>query len=270
MLHDFIKIYIKNLKSSGKSPKTISTYSYALQKYNKWRIENTLLIKEVGRDSILRFRNTLLNEGLKPATVNLCLNVLYSFYDFLSNEGYLKGNPVNIKKNRLFFEYNQVKPFTAPEIIQIEAFLTNNSPELRIPILLLLSSGLSVKELTKLTPADIVLIKRHIFLKVRTSSKATRLVPLKNDETARELLILIINNYKEFRVFPVSEKSIKRYLNFISEQVGIIISFKKIRKNYTEHLINTGCPRGLVRWIIGYRSALKVSPEDLFPYTVKV
>ena len=270
MIHDFIKIYKKNLKSSGKSPKTISTYSYALQKYNKWRIENTLLIKEVGRDSIMSFRNTLINEGLKPATINLCLNVLYSFYDYLSNEGYLKGNPVNIKKNRVFNEHNQVKPFTTVEIVQIEAFLTNNSPELRVPILLLLNSGISVKELVKLTPADIVLIKRHIFLKVRTSSKATRLVPIINDETARELLILTINIFKEFRVFPVSEKSIIRYINFINEQTGINFSYKKIRKNYSEYLINSGCPRELVRWILGYRSSLKVSPEDLFPFTVKV
>lgn len=270
MLHDFIKIYLKNLKSSGKSPKTISTYSFALQKYNKWRIENTLLIKEVGRNSIMHFRESLMNEGLKPATINLCLNVLYSFYDFLTHENYVKGNPVNIKKNKVFIEHNQVKPFTTVEIVQIEAYLNNNLTELRIPILLLINSGISIKELLKLTPADIVLIKRHIFLKIKISTKSTRLIPITDDVTAQELLILTINIFKEFRIFPITEKSIIRYINFIKEQTGINFSYKRIRKNYSEYLINSGCPRELVRWILGYRSTIKASPEDLFPFTVKV
>lgn len=270
MLYDFTKIYLKILKSSGKSPKTISTYSFALKKYNKWRIKNYLLIKEVGRDSIINFRESLINEGLKPATINLCLNVLYSFYDFLTHEGYIKGNPVNIKKNKVINEHIQVKPFAAVEIAQIEAFLANNLSELRMPILLLLNSGISIKELVKLTPSDVVLIKRHIFLKVKTSTKATRLVPIINDETARELLILTINIFKEFRIFHITEKSFIRYINFVKEQTGTDFSYKRIRKNYSENLINSGCPRELVRWILGYRSSLIVSPEDLFPFTVKV
>ncbi|GFP27649.1 MAG: Tyrosine recombinase XerC [candidate division WS2 bacterium] len=270
MLHDFTKIYLRYLESSGKSPKTLSTYSFALNKYNKWRIKNYLLIKEVGRDSIINFRDSLINEGLKPASINLCLNVIYSFYDFLTHEGYIKGNPVNIKKNKVYNEHNQVKPFTAVEIAQIEAFLTNNLTELRIPILLLLNSGILIKELVKLTPSDVVLIKRHIFLKITTSTKATRLVPLTDDVTAHELLILTINIFKEFRIFPITEKSIIRCISFVKEQTGINFSYKRIRKNYSEYLINSGCPRELVRWILGYRSSLKVSPEDLFPFTVKV
>lgn len=270
MIYDFIKLYLKYLKSSGKSPKTISTYSFALQKFNNWRIDNSLLIKEVGRDSILSFRNTLVDEGLKPATVNLILNVLYSFYDFLSTEGYIKGNPVNIKKNKVLNELNQVKPFTPEEIDQIESILNNYLVELKLPVLLLLHSGLSIKEIANLTPSDIILIQRHVFLRTKSFYNTHRHVPIINQETARELLLLTLKMFKEYRIFNISEKSIKNYLNFIAESLNMQFTYKRIKKTYSQYLLNSGCPNKVVRWILGYKSSQKVSPEDLFPFTVKI
>jgi|GEM_PF-4847911 len=76
-----VKTYLTELKMIGSSVHTLQNYGYHLDKFIAYTEENNLDYTELTPKQVKNFRNHLVEQGLKPRTINAILAELKSFYD---------------------------------------------------------------------------------------------------------------------------------------------------------------------------------------------
>lgn len=81
--------YMQYLKNTGRSVNTQRTYIRQLLKWYRWCEEKNVEPLEAFASSkqamnvLERFMSNLVSSGLKKSTINICLTVIYNYYDFL-------------------------------------------------------------------------------------------------------------------------------------------------------------------------------------------
>jgi len=81
VLRKQVKNYLIELKMIGSSVHTLQNYGYHLDKFIAYIEENNLAYTELTPKQVKNFRNHLVEQGLKPRTINAILAALKSFYD---------------------------------------------------------------------------------------------------------------------------------------------------------------------------------------------
>ena len=100
-LEEAIKAFLKDLKLSGKSKKTLEAYYFHLEKLASFCKERGLDYRVFNGKESKTFRNWLAEKGLSPSSINAILSACKSFYDFLLEEELVKGNPFMSRKLRV-------------------------------------------------------------------------------------------------------------------------------------------------------------------------
>jgi len=133
MIDTLIAEYLQELKLTGKSTKTVEAYGFHLEKFARFCKENGFDHRQVNGKESRRFRNWLAEQGLKPRSINAIISAVKSFYDFLVEEGEVKGNPIiqkgcGLLKRRGCRDSSQRRRRNDCWLISVSCHITSASP----------------------------------------------------------------------------------------------------------------------------------------------
>ena len=94
MLRDYVNKYIEDFKKRGNAPRSISSSKSCLNKFVGFVEQNSLDFRNLTTKQAKLLRNIMVEQGLKPGSINNVLSSVKGLYDFLIEEGVINRNPI--------------------------------------------------------------------------------------------------------------------------------------------------------------------------------
>lgn len=277
MMEKLITGYLQELKLTGKSPKTAEAYGFHLEKFARFCKENGYDYRQVNGKESRAFRNWLVGQGLKPKSVNAIISAVKSFYDYLVEEGEVKGNPIIPKRLRVAEEKGLPGFLTETEEEKLLAHLGGLPYHVSLAFRTMLACGLRVSEAANLETDNILPQQGSVFLVVKHGKgNKERMVPVTNVQVARELLAFAQTKGPGKRLFGITDLTLKWYAQGIRKATGIDFHSHRLRHTLATRLLAQGTPIDVVQEVLGHeninttRRYAKTAPERLFQLAAKV
>jgi site-specific recombinase XerD len=253
-LKEAVRAFLKDLGFSGKSRKTLEAYYFHLEKFLSFCEERKLDYRLVNGKESKRFRDWLVEKGLSPASINAVLSACKSFYDFLLDEGLVKGNPFVSKKLRVKEPDKKPAFLTEEELKKVQEAMKNLPKHVRLAFETMLWTGLRVSEVASLTGEDVIEEEGKVFLRVRSGKgQKERLVPVMHKEIAWELLGFSKERGKE-RLFKVTDRTLKFYAYRAKKASGVDFYSHRLRHTLATRLLTKGVAIDVVQKVLGHAS----------------
>ena len=270
---DIIDLYINNKRLEGLSPLTLSFYEDTIRKCFDYCDKH---VSDISTQDIREFLNYIQRAGnCSNSTVDNLRRNLNTFFNTISNEGYIQSNPMaRIKKIKS--PKRVKKPFTDLEIEKMRDELNSmnehtktmryNKYQKQALFELLLSSGIRLNECTQLNKSDIDLDARSFIVlgkgnKERVcyfSSKAQfylerllnfeytgRTMKLKDNEA------LFVNVKTGKRLLG---NGIERTIRELGRRCGVKAHPHKFRRTFATTLVNKGVPIEQIKELLGHEN----------------
>jgi site-specific recombinase XerD len=201
------------------------------------------------------FRNWLA-EGLSPASVNAVLSACKSFYDFLLDEGLVKGNPFAYRKLRVKEPDKKPAFMTEEELERVREAMGRLPKHVSLAFETMLWTGLRVSEVASLTGEDVIEEEGKVFLRVRSGKgQKERLVPVMDKEIAWSLLRLSKEKGKE-KLFGVCDGTLKDYAYKVKRASGVNFHSHRLRHTLATRLLAKGVAIDVVQKVLGHTSII--------------
>jgi site-specific recombinase XerD len=277
MLEKLVKEFIEEQRLSGRAPNTCDCYQDLLKRFVQWCKQNNVDFKTLTPRQTRAFRNWLVSENLAPNTINMAIYTLRQFYDFLTEEEIVSGNPVIPK--RLCVPVTETLPrfLTDEELERVMPHIQKNKQ--RLVFLTMLATGLRVSEVLALRPQDVLVQNGRVFLRVvRSKTRKQRLAPVTDPQVAQELLKLREAKRGQPRLFPITTSTVREHASNIAAKSGVEhFSSHCLRHTFATRLLNGGeIPLDVVQELLGHECILstrryaKTLPTRFFQYAAKV
>jgi site-specific recombinase XerD len=253
-LKDAIRTFLKDLELSGKSKTTLEGYYFHLEKFLSFCEEGSLDYRLVNGKETKAFRNWLAMQGLKPSSINAGLSACKSFYDFLLDEGLVKGNPFVSRKLRVKEPDKKPAFLTEEELERVREAMGRLPKHVRLAFETMLWTGLRVSEVASLAGEDVIEEEGKVFLRVRSGKgQKERLVPVMDKEIAWELLRLSKEKRKE-PLFGVKAGTLKDYAYKVKKASGVDFHSHRLRHTLATRLLAKGVAIDVVQKVLGHTS----------------
>jgi integrase/recombinase XerC/integrase/recombinase XerD len=253
-LREAVRVFLKDLELSGKSKKTLEAYYFHLEKFFFFCKERGLDYWLVNGKESKVFRNWLAEKGLSPASVNAVLSACKSFYDFLLDEGLVKGNPFVSKKLRVKEPDKKPAFLTEEELKRVNEAMERLPKHVRLAFETMLWTGLRVSEVAGLTGEDVIVEDGKVFLRVRSGKgQKERLVPVMDRDLAWELLRLSKEKGKD-PLFGVKVGTLKDYAYKLKRASGVDFHCHRLRHTLATKLLSKGVSIDIVQKVLGHAS----------------
>jgi site-specific recombinase XerD len=253
-LPELVKAFLKDLELSGKSKRTLEAYSFHLDKFLAFCKEKRLDYWLINGKESKAFRNWLAEKGLSPASINAVLSACKSFYDFLLDEGLVRGNPFGTKKLRVKEPEKKPAFLTEEELAKVQEAMERLPYHVRLAFRTMLWTGLRVSEVASLTGEDVIIEDGKVFLRVRSGKgQKERLVPVMDKEVAWELLRLSKEKGKE-PLFGVKAGTLKDYAYKVKKASGVDFHTHRLRHTLATRLLAKGVSIDVVQKVLGHAS----------------
>jgi site-specific recombinase XerD len=253
-LKEAVRAFLKDLELSGKSRKTLEAYYFHLDKFLSFCEEKGLDYRLVNGKESKSFRNWLAEKGLSPASVNAVLSACKSFYDFLLDEGLVKGNPFVSRKLRVKEPERKPAFLTEEELERVREAIERLPKHVRLAFETMLWTGLRVSEVASLTGEDVIEEEGKVFLRVRSGKgQKERLVPVIDKDIAWELLRLSKEKGKEL-LFGVKAGTLKYYAYKVKKVSGVDFYSHRLRHTLATRLLAKGVAIDVVQKVLGHAS----------------
>ncbi|WP_294750047.1 tyrosine-type recombinase/integrase [uncultured Exiguobacterium sp.] len=165
------------LYEQGRQPSTIASYVAEVEKFSKSGTFSS-------RENILSYKQHLLDQGRKAATINKFLNAMTAYNDFLMAQGELDCRWIYWSDRiKVAQGSHQIDVLTEEEFRRVQQVLPSLSYRNQSLIHLLLYAGLRASELVELRMGQIDWIGRSI--EVHGKGDKVREVPLREDTLER-------------------------------------------------------------------------------------
>ena len=173
----------------NKSPLTVQSYEESLRDFETYiqGVDDCLSLQTVDTDLIRNWMEQMMDEGKKPATVNLRLSALRSFYRFALSRDFVEKDPAHAvrgpKKSKPLPQFVRESEM---DVLLDEKLLENtyNNVRARTIILMFYETGIRLAELVGLNDEDVDL--DALQLRVTGKRSKQRIVPF-GDELAQVL-----------------------------------------------------------------------------------
>jgi integrase/recombinase XerC/integrase/recombinase XerD len=253
-LREAVRVFLKDLELSGKSKRTLEAYYFHLEKFLSFCEDRGLDYRLVNGKESKAFRNWLAEMGLSPASVNAVLSACKSFYDFLLDEGLVKGNPFVSRKLRVKEPDKKPAFLTEEELEKVREAMERLPKHVRLAFETMLWTGLRVSEVARLTGEDVIIEDGKVFLRVRSGKgQKERLVPVMDKSLAMELLIFSKGKGKGY-LFGVSDGTLKDYAYKVKRASGVNFHCHRLRHTLATRLLSKGISIDVVQKILGHAS----------------
>jgi len=165
-----VAAYLQDCKIRGMSPRSFPGYHAALRAYLKYLDGNSVLLLEVGQESLIDFiRYLRLERKVAQRTIELTFSVISSLYEYLIFAGHLDVNPVLPVRKRYLKRYKNNGDPHERQLISVEdmARMITATMDIRdrAVLTMLAKTGMRRNELISLDVVDINLIENCIRLK---------------------------------------------------------------------------------------------------------
>ena len=253
-LKEAIRAFLKDLELSGKSRKTLEAYYFHLDKFLSFCEERSLDYRLINGKESKAFRNWLAEKGLSASSVNAVLSACKSFYDFLLDEGLVKGNPFVSRKLRVKEPDKKPAFLTEEELKRVKEAMERLPRHIQLAFEVMLWTGLRVSEVARLTGEDVIIEDGKVFLRVRAGKgQKERLVPVMDKEVAWELWRLGKEKGKE-PLFGVKAGTLKDYAYKVKRASGVDFHSHRLRHTLATRLLAKGVAIDVVQKVLGHAS----------------
>jgi site-specific recombinase XerD len=253
-LKEAVRAFLKDLELSGKSKKTLEAYYFHSEKFISFCEEKGLDYRLVNGKESKTFRNYLAMQGLSASSINAILSACKSFYDFLLDEGLVKGNPFVSRKLRVKEPDKKPAFLTEEELKRVREAMERLPKHVRFAFETMLWTGLRVSEVASLTGEDVIEEEGKVFLRVRSGKgQKERLVPVMNKDIAWELLRLSKKKEKE-PLFGVKAGTLKDYAYKVKKASGVNFYSHRLRHTLATRLLAKGVAIDIVQKVLGHAS----------------
>jgi integrase/recombinase XerC len=241
------------------SPWTIGAYRTDLREFRQFLLEREGRVPapaEITRPQVVAWGPKL--HGMKPLTIRRKYGCLSSFFSFLQDMGQCHSNPAR----RLPLPKVARNLPTVLSAEQVQSLLAAaQTPDRRLLVLLLLSTGLRRSEAAAITLDQVDL--EHRQLRVRGKGNKERMVPLTAEvvEAIQEYLawrgptrsnhLFISQMWGQ----PINGARIHRIVRALLERAGLAgqgMTVHKLRHTFATHLVRNGVDVKTVQELLGH------------------
>jgi len=276
-LEDYINEYLQELTATGKSPNTVKAYKQHLARFTRFCNYYGYDFHAFNGKESRHFRNWLLDLGLKPASINAIISAVKNFFDFLVEDGEVKGNPIITNRLRVAEEKSLPAFMTEEELQKVFAYIQKLPPHIQLGFRTMYACGLRVSETANLTPEDVIIQQGRVFVMVRRGKgNKSRMVPVTDVAVAHELLKLAQEKEKGKPLFGVKDFTFKWYAQQISFATGVDFHCHRLRHTLAKNLLAQGIPLDVVQEVLGHeninttRRYAKTAPDRIYQLAVEV
>jgi len=217
-------------------------------------------IEEITNKKILYYIDHLLNQGLKPKTINCHLDSIRGFYEYLINEEDVHiTNPV---KHGYALRLSRPLPKHLREEEVTALFDEIKSYRDKAMFTLMLRSGLRVEEVANLTLNAIDFKRCKVFVYNGKGNK-DRVVYISNDALKALVNYLKVRpSTKEKKVFlvekgtylgkPISVRGIQKRMEYYAKKTGVKVSCHHLRHTMATQLLNADADLVTIQDLLGH------------------
>jgi integrase/recombinase XerC len=247
---------------------TVKSYLNDLHQFSVYLEQNFsgISILEVKSTIIKSWIVSLMDNNLKPSSVNRKLVTLNSFYKFLIKEEILDHNPAitikGLKKPRRIVKYLEEEEIV--DILDHYDFSNpNNNFRDKLILEMLYGTGIRLSELINLKTNNIDL--SGMMLKVLGKRNKERMIPinksLENDIRSYIDQCVLVKSKNENELFFLTDKNeplypmyvyrvVKRYIDDIVQRTHV--SPHVLRHSFATHLLNRGADINAIKELLGH------------------
>lgn len=261
-MHPTISDFLEDLRSEGRSPKTVDTYRGVLMKFVQWfeeTIGEAFTPKNVTDLDTADYKRHLLSHA-KPATINKTRITLKRYFDWLVNQGIISESPMKgsrpVKQGRRTPRWLDRKE----QLALLRAVKKEGKSRDIAIIQLLLHAGLRVEELCNLRLEDVELSERKGKVVIRQGKgEKWREVPLNRD--AREALKRWLEErrsdgpwlFTSIRSEKMSPRAVQLVIKKYGERAGLEeCSPHTLRHTFCHELAAKGVPLDVIATLAGH------------------
>lgn len=259
-VRDLIDAYLKDLEAAGRSPATLRAYRVHLFQLLYFLLSRGLNIRTITVRDIRRYRQWLAD--LPPKTrgnpkrafssINAALSALHSFFTFLADEGIRTTIPFT-RRLRVKQPQPDVRAPAEEEEAEIMRWIEKNAPsKIYLAFKAMRHAGLRVGEVAKLTPKDILVVKRLVRMRVVGKGSRIREVPVLDKETANALVKLKQEVSPGQPLFGVKDCTLRWWAERASKATGIKFHTHLLRHAFATEALNRGVPVDVVQQWLGH------------------
>jgi len=256
-LTDSILNYRRFLKRRNYSKYTLRNYMNTLKQFVLWL---DVPIEQVTHKKLLAFIDHLLDQRLKPKTINCYLNSIRGFYDHLINEeDVAMTNPV---KRGYSLRLSRPLPRYLRDEQVSRLFDVIDSPRDRAIFKLMLRCGLRVEEVAKLTLAAVDLRRAQVFVYEGKGAK-DRVVYLSKDAYQALVQYLKVRPYSRakrlflvdkgrFEGKPLLVRGIQYRMKHYAQKAGLKACCHQLRHTMATQLLNADADIVTIQDLLGH------------------
>jgi len=278
MLRDYVNRYIEDFTNRGNAQGSIRVCKYNLNKFVIFIDQNSLDFRSLTTKQAKILRNMLVEQGLKPKTINNVLSSVKGLYDLLIEEEVVNRNP--ILSGRLRVKQGKSLPgfMTDKELEILNNWLDSVPHEVSLGFRTMLATGLRVSELYALTPRDVILLENGGYLlRVRRGKgNRERYVPVMDGDVAWDLACL-----KEMRAggplfFIISPTTFQRWARKCQAETGVKFHSHRCRHTVATQMLKKGIPLDQIQEVLGHvyinttRIYARTAPEAVWELAAKI
>ena len=249
--------YRRFLKRKNCSKHTLRNYMSTLKQFILWV---DVPIEQVTHKTVLSFMDHLLDNRLKPKTINCYLNSIRGFYEYLIEEEQLPiSHPVkrgySLRLSRPLPRY--LRDEDVPRLFNVI-----RSKRDRAMFMLMLRCGLRVEEVSKLTMAALDLPRSQLFVYEGKGVK-DRVVYLSNDaykilvgylkarSSSRAKRVFLIEKGR-FKGKPIQVRGIQHRMQHYAQIAGLKVSCHQLRHTMATQLLNADADLVTIQDLLGH------------------
>lgn len=278
MLRKLVRTYLIELKMKGSSEHTLKNYGYHLDKFIAFVEEGGLDYSKLTASQVKLFRNRMVEQGLKPRTVNAVISALKSFYDFLVEEGEVKGNPIVTRRLRV--KEGQPLPdfMTDGELRVFYDWLATVPEHVALGFRTMLATGMRVSEVAAVTPQDIIQLDNggYVIHVWRGKGNKERYVPIMDAGVVSDLVSFLGDRQDDAPVFGLSVHAFKWWARKCRLETGLNFHSHRCRHTVGTQLLRKGISIDKVQEVLGHadisttRRYAQTAPEAIYELAARV
>ncbi len=247
------------MKRKNVSPNTVKNYLHGLKHFVLWL---DVPLEMVTHRKVNAYIDYLMDQRLKPKTINCYLNSVCQFYHYLSDEeGIQIVNPV--KKPNIMKLPRGLPKHLKDEQIEILFHHLKGCRD-RAMFMVMLRCGLRVEEVAHLSLADIDLKRRMLLIQDGKGAK-DRIVYVSNDALYAMLDYLKVRpTSKVKKVFlvekgpltgqPISIRGIQKRMEYYARKTNLKISCHHLRHTMATQMLNADTDLSTIQDLLGHNS----------------
>jgi len=245
------------MKRRNYSPHTIRNYMCTLRQFVLWL---DVPVEEATNKQILQYIDLLLDQELKPKTINCHLDSIRGFYEYLrEGENIPIANPV--KRGYVLRLSNPLPRYVRDEDIR-KLFDVMCTARDRAIFMLMLRCGLRVEEVANLTIGAMDLKRRKIIVQQGKGGKG-RVVYLSKDAFDALVHYLRVRpSSRAKRLFlvekgtyygrAISVRGIQKRIEYYARKAGVKVSCHQLRHTMATQLLNADADLVTIQDLLGH------------------